>query len=510
MSSSNNAGAADRLAEVRRQIPDSVLRLAYHAALPVVVDPGLLNLFRVNFFLDPPDTLPFEAEAALLLSPLFREIGDCLYEMPPEVRNVLLVGLQTSYGSERVRQVALLLQQYSASAWSTQPQLERAQQLTALNFVDSVRAAQWLESLHTDTEGAAIGQEWYVAMRHHLSAEPQPDRAPREVARAIKKLRDKSQEVRLNAVQALAGMAQLPGTDITDAGEALLDVMRYQSDADASDVKAAVALLRILGGRYAAEAAVHANRDLRQRAMASGHPDTPPIALTKRGVRSAEMGRFEEANSYYEQALGLFRQTGDRHNEGRVLTNLGNVYVQIDRFEDARAQWQAALNIMRELDDQMATARLQQKIAATYQSTEDLSAALTALEEVVAIYRGLAESGPDVMSDLAVSLNDLAQVLNSLGRASEAVRLYRELLPDQERVLGPDHPDILVTRRNIAFWTGECGEPAEALRLYRELLPDQERVRGADHHNTLAIRGNIACWVLIITTRRPVAAISKP
>jgi hypothetical protein len=31
-----------------------------------------------------------------------------------------------------------------------------------------------------------------------------------------------------------------------------------------------------------------------------------------------------------------------------------------------------------------------------------------------------------------------------------ALRLFRELLPDRERVLGPDHPDTLATRSNIA------------------------------------------------------------
>ena len=78
--------------------------------------------------------------------------------------------------------------------------------------------------------------------------------------------------------------------------------------------------------------------------------------------------------------------------------------------------------------------------------------------------------------------------------AAAALRLFRELLPDQARVLGPDHPDILTTRGNIAAWTGQCGDPAAALRLYRELLPDQLRVLGPDHPDTLATRGNIAAW----------------
>ena len=50
--------------------------------------------------------------------------------------------------------------------------------------------------------------------------------------------------------------------------------------------------------------------------------------------------------------------------------------------------------------------------------------------------------------------------------AAEALRLSsRPLLPDQERVLGRDHPDTLTTRNNIAAWTGKTGDAREALRL---------------------------------------------
>ena len=70
------------------------------------------------------------------------------------------------------------------------------------------------------------------------------------------------------------------------------------------------------------------------------------------------------------------------------------------------------------------------------------------------------------------------------------MRLFTELLPDQERVLGRDHPDTLTTRNNIA-WPGtrpEAGRvraQASRCRLFTELLPDQERVLGRDHPDTL-------------------------
>jgi hypothetical protein len=47
-----------------------------------------------------------------------------------------------------------------------------------------------------------------------------------------------------------------------------------------------------------------------------------------------------------------------------------------------------------------------------------------------------------------------------------ALQLFRELLPDRVRVLGPDHPDVLATRHNIASWAaqsdGHAGHELEA------------------------------------------------
>jgi hypothetical protein len=112
--------------------------------------------------------------------------------------------------------------------------------------------------------------------------------------------------------------------------------------------------------------------------------------------------------------------------------------------------------------------------------------------------------GPDHPGTLAARAN-IAAWTGQSGNPAEALRLFRELLPDRERVLGPGHPDTLNTRNNIAGWTGQSGNPAEALRLFRELLPDQERVLGPGHPDTLASRNNIA--VLTAKCGRPAEAL---
>ena len=66
--------------------------------------------------------------------------------------------------------------------------------------------------------------------------------------------------------------------------------------------------------------------------------------------------------------------------------------------------------------------------------------------------------------------------------------------PSSERVLGPEHPDTLAARANLASWTGEAGDAAGARDQFAALLPIRERVLGPEHPDTLHARNNLAYW----------------
>jgi hypothetical protein len=63
-----------------------------------------------------------------------------------------------------------------------------------------------------------------------------------------------------------------------------------------------------------------------------------------------------------------------------------------------------------------------------------------------------------------------------------------------ERVLGPEHPDTLRVRHNLARWTGEAGDAAAARDQYAALLPIRERVLGPEHPDTVTTRASLAVW----------------
>ncbi|MBV1850017.1 tetratricopeptide repeat protein [Catellatospora tritici] len=74
------------------------------------------------------------------------------------------------------------------------------------------------------------------------------------------------------------------------------------------------------------------------------------------------------------------------------------------------------------------------------------------------------------------------------GNRAEAARLFRALVADSIRVLGPDHPDTLNARYWLALNTHSAGDGAEVTRMFHALVADSTRVLGADHPDTLSAR----------------------
>ena len=101
--------------------------------------------------------------------------------------------------------------------------------------------------------------------------------------------------------------------------------------------------------------------------------------------------------------------------------------------------------------------------------------------------------GPEHPNTLAAR-HQLARWTGEAGDAAAARDLLAGLLPVLERVLGPEHPNTLIVRDSLARWTGQAGDPAAARDLLAGLLPVLERVLGPEHPNTLIVRANLARW----------------
>ena len=114
--------------------------------------------------------------------------------------------------------------------------------------------------------------------------------------------------------------------------------------------------------------------------------------------------------------------------------------------------------------------------------TVELSAAVEVIEDVL---------GPD-HPDTLIARDNLAGAYEDVGRFDEAIELSERVLAEQERVLGPDHPKTLTVRNNLAGAYHSAGRFDEAIELLERVLVGSERVLGPDHPDTLMTRNNLA------------------
>jgi len=74
---------------------------------------------------------------------------------------------------------------------------------------------------------------------------------------------------------------------------------------------------------------------------------------------------------------------------------------------------------------------------------------------------------------------------------AKAITLYQDTLAARERVLGPDHPDTLSSRNNLAGAYQSAGDLAKAITLYQDTLAASERVLGEEHPISRTVRLNL-------------------
>ncbi|PAM97367.1 tetratricopeptide repeat protein [Streptomyces sp. Alain-F2R5] len=122
-------------------------------------------------------------------------------------------------------------------------------------------------------------------------------------------------------------------------------------------------------------------------------------------------------------------------------------------------------------------------------ATGQLAVAIDQFDHLVTTTRS--RLGPDHPNTLTTRHN-LALWRGEAGDATGAAQAFADLLPDQLRLLGPDHPDTLTTRSHLASWVRDAGDATGAAQAFADLLNDLERVLGPDHPDTLNTRYNLA------------------
>ena len=123
----------------------------------------------------------------------------------------------------------------------------------------------------------------------------------------------------------------------------------------------------------------------------------------------------------------------------------------------------------------------------SYLAARDLS------QQITTAYEEDGNYGPE-HPDTLTARHNLAVWTGEAGDAAGARDQLAALLPIRERVQGPEDDGTLITGNQLARWTGQAGDAAGARDQLAALLPIHERVLGPEHLDTLTARGNFAYW----------------
>ena len=131
------------------------------------------------------------------------------------------------------------------------------------------------------------------------------------------------------------------------------------------------------------------------------------------------------------------------------------------------------------------------KLAETLHDATSLGMSQLALGLADSVTQACDALGPDHPDTLA-SRNNLAGTYRASGRLDKAITLYEQNLEDSIRVLGLDHPSTLTSRFDLAGAYRASGRLEEAITLYEQVFSGRSRVLGPDHRSTLMSRDELA------------------
>jgi tetratricopeptide (TPR) repeat protein len=185
-------------------------------------------------------------------------------------------------------------------------------------------------------------------------------------------------------------------------------------------------------------------------------PDLRQGSLGGLGSAYSRVGRNRESIAYYEQALEIAREIGDRQGEGTWLGNLGDTYNSLGRYQEAIAYTEQALDIARQVGDRAGEGTWLGSLGDTYNSLGRYQEAIAYTEQALSIAREI----EDRANENGV-LGSLGNTYSNLGRYQEAIAYYKQAL-EIAREIGD--------RQGEAVCLGNLGNPYYRMGQYHESI----------------------------------------
>ena len=323
--------------------------------------------------------------------------------------------------------------------------------------------------------GVTVTLLWRQAVRER-------ERAEREQARA-EEVADFVQRAFEVTDPALSRGEDITARQILDS-----NVERIRKElANQPDVRAEV--MNSMGRAYRSIGSYEQARDLhrealrlRRQTLGNNHPK---VAESLHNLASAlrDLDEDEAAEPLYREGLRIWRQAGETRNENfaAALTNLGAILEDKKQFAEAEALYKESLDLKLELEkgETIDLGRSYNNLGRLYYAQNRDADAESNYRKALAIYDKVAPGQPD--PEVAITLDNMASLLESRGERRQAERLYRQSLAMSRKLFGERSSKVAVTLNNLGFLLLAEGRPQDAEPLAREAVSIAKEKLAEDH-----------------------------
>lgn len=191
-------------------------------------------------------------------------------------------------------------------------------------------------------------------------------------------------------------------------------------------------------------------------------------ALVELSTGKAGIGIYNEAISWGERALQLFKAIGDAHQQVTMLYYLGGYYMHLGKYQIADSLNFVALQLSKKQPEYTKeTANILHQKAVSYFNKGDFHQADETCQQALYLLR---KSNHSASTTYASILCDRALFLYRLDSLNAAITYTREALELQTRILGPKHGNNVTPLFNLAIYHFHLGHMDSVAHYYHDAI----------------------------------------
>lgn len=185
--------------------------------------------------------------------------------------------------------------------------------------------------------------------------------------------------------------------------------------------------------------------------------------LMQLGLAYRSISDAQQAKTYYEDALALYRVIGDRREEGIALGNLGIAYMDLGEAAKAIGVHEQALSILRETGDRRGEGNALGSLGIANAVLGQPAKAIGYFEQHLTIAREIGDRHSE-----GGALDCLGNAYYALGETAKAIGYYEEALTINRQI--GNHNGEGATLGNLGNAYSDRGQTEKAIGFYEQAL----------------------------------------